>query len=69
MYFFLCTFRNTCARKKKDEDAEEDKEKKHQSKMDAKFLSFTTFYYAVSEAIVFCLVNKGSCIYIFTRHQ
>ena len=37
-----------CSRKKKDDDTDEDKEKKHQSKMDAKFLSFTTFYYAVS---------------------
>ena len=38
-----------CSRKKKDDDTEEDKEKKHQSKMDAKFFSFTTFFYAVSK--------------------
>lgn len=45
-----CTrfYRGLCAsRKKKEEEADEEKEKEHVSKMDAKLLSFTTFYYVV----------------------
>ena len=43
MYFF---HRKTCSREKKDEDDDE-KKNKHESKLDAKFFSFTTFYYLV----------------------
>ena len=40
--------RSVCAsRKKKEEDLDEMKEKEHVSKMDAKLLSFTTFFYLV----------------------
>lgn len=41
-------YRSICSRKKKEEESDEEKEKEHISKMDAKLLSFTTFYYVVS---------------------
>ena len=41
------------SKKKLEEEAEEDKKKKHVSKMDAKLMSFTTFYYFV-RSISFC---------------
>ncbi|XP_078335085.1 inositol 1,4,5-trisphosphate-gated calcium channel ITPR2-like [Crassostrea virginica] len=38
------SIKKTCSREKKDEDDDE-KKNKHESKLDAKFFSFTTFYY------------------------
>lgn len=47
-WFSLFYYRKTCSRDKKDED-EDDKKNKHESKLDAKFFSFTTFYYLVNQ--------------------
>ncbi|KAK3610323.1 hypothetical protein CHS0354_029792 [Potamilus streckersoni] len=42
----LESIRSFCSRGKKDDDTEDESRKKpHQSKLDAKFFSFTTFYY------------------------
>ncbi|KAL4233980.1 hypothetical protein ACF0H5_005635 [Mactra antiquata] len=42
----LVSLKQLCmSKKKKEEEAEEDKKKVHVSKMDAKLMSFTTFYY------------------------
>lgn len=48
--FSLFYCRKTCSRDKKDED-DDDKKNKHESKLDAKFFSFTTFYYLVNQKI------------------
>lgn len=48
IWFSLFYYRKTCSRDKKDED-EDDKKNKHESKLDAKFFSFTTFYYLVNQ--------------------
>ena len=44
--FYIFT-RQTFSRKKPEDDQEQDLKKPHQSKLDAKFFSFTTFYYLV----------------------
>ena len=54
-----------CSRKKKDDDTDEDKEKKHQSKMDAKFFSFTTFFYAVGKIMQ---SNSWSFLVVYLGH-
>lgn len=50
LFFSLFYCRKTCSRDKKDED-DDDKKNKHESKLDAKFFSFTTFYYLVNQKI------------------
>ena len=42
-------------RKQSEDDDDDEKKKKHVSKLDAKFFSFTTFYY---------MVNKLSLVYL-----
>ncbi|KAL4233979.1 hypothetical protein ACF0H5_005634 [Mactra antiquata] len=46
------------SKKKKEEEADEDKAKEHESKMDAKVFSFATFYY-----VGFVLMSVGGSMY------
>ncbi|KAK3086885.1 hypothetical protein FSP39_024881 [Pinctada imbricata] len=41
----IASIKQACARKKKDDEVDDEKKKPHQSKLDAKFFSFQTFYY------------------------
>ncbi|CAG2222632.1 unnamed protein product [Mytilus edulis] len=61
------SIKQTFSRKKKDDDHEEDAKKPHQSKLDAKLLSFTTFYY-----LAFLALSIGGTLahgYFFAFHM
>lgn len=45
----MCCYRSLCGKKSNNKDDVQEKKKDEGSRLDAKFFSFLTFYYVVSE--------------------